>query len=105
MTVGPAMDMPIMHDSDRYDFVRDIGSGNFGVARLMRDKHTKELVAVKYIERGDKVSFVISLVLSILLWNLPFLSLFSWSNYWCFFLRCVWFPYLVFSSVVGNKFW
>ncbi|KAL0535972.1 hypothetical protein IC582_024902 [Cucumis melo] len=55
ITVGPAMDMPIMHDSDRYDFVRDIGSGNFGVARLMRDKHTKELVAVKYIERGDKI--------------------------------------------------
>ncbi|MBA0655623.1 hypothetical protein Goklo_008088 [Gossypium klotzschianum] len=52
LTVGPAMDMPIMHDSDRYDFVRDIGSGNFGVARLMRDKVTKELVAVKYIERG-----------------------------------------------------
>ena len=57
ITVGPGVDMPIMHDSDRYDFVRDIGSGNFGVARLMRDKHTKELVAVKYIERGDKVSF------------------------------------------------
>ncbi|KAH9663437.1 protein kinase domain-containing protein [Citrus sinensis] len=55
LTVGPAMDMPIMHDSDRYDFVRDIGSGNFGVARLMRDKVTKELVAVKYIERGDKI--------------------------------------------------
>ncbi|MBA0590497.1 serine/threonine-protein kinase SRK2I [Gossypium raimondii] len=54
-TVAPAMDMPIMHDSDRYDFVRDIGSGNFGVARLMRDKVTKELVAVKYIERGDKI--------------------------------------------------
>ncbi|KAJ8546132.1 hypothetical protein K7X08_018715 [Anisodus acutangulus] len=52
---GPSMDMPIMHDSDRYDFVRDIGSGNFGVARLMTDKHTKELVAVKYIERGDKI--------------------------------------------------
>ncbi|KAG5245652.1 kinase mRNA family protein [Salix suchowensis] len=55
MTVGPGMDMPIMHDSDRYDLVRDIGSGNFGVARLMRDKVTKELVAVKYIERGDKI--------------------------------------------------
>ncbi|CAN0864294.1 Serine/threonine-protein kinase SRK2I [Linum grandiflorum] len=53
--VGAGMDMPIMHDSDRYDFVRDIGSGNFGVARLMRDKVTKELVAVKYIERGDKI--------------------------------------------------
>ncbi|KAL9245767.1 hypothetical protein vseg_019381 [Gypsophila vaccaria] len=52
---GPTLDMPIMHDSDRYDFVRDIGSGNFGVARLMRDKLTRELVAVKYIERGDKI--------------------------------------------------
>lgn len=57
--VGSGMDMPIMHDSDRYDLVRDIGSGNFGIARLMRDKQTKGLVAVKYIERGDKVSFVI----------------------------------------------
>ena len=56
LTVGPGMDMPIVHDSDRYDFVRDIGSGNFGIARLMRDKVTQELVAVKYIERGDKVS-------------------------------------------------
>ncbi|XP_065875142.1 serine/threonine-protein kinase SRK2I isoform X2 [Euphorbia lathyris] len=55
VTVGPGMDMPIMHDSDRYDFVRDIGAGNFGVARLMTDKVTKELVAVKYIERGDKI--------------------------------------------------
>lgn len=52
---GRGVDLPIMHDSDRYDLVRDIGSGNFGVARLMRDKHTKELVAVKYIERGDKI--------------------------------------------------
>lgn len=56
LTVGPGMDMPIMHDSDRYELVRDIGSGNFGVARLMRDKQTDELVAVKYIERGEKVS-------------------------------------------------
>lgn len=49
------MDMPIMHDSDRYELVKDIGSGNFGVARLMRDRQTNELVAVKYIERGEKV--------------------------------------------------
>ncbi|CAH8379955.1 unnamed protein product [Eruca vesicaria subsp. sativa] len=47
---GP-MDLPIMHDSDRYELVKDIGSGNFGVARLMRDKLSNELVAVKYIER------------------------------------------------------
>ncbi|XP_077224608.1 serine/threonine-protein kinase SRK2E-like [Tasmannia lanceolata] len=49
------MDLPIMHESDRYELVKDIGSGNFSVARLMMDKHTKELVAVKYIERGDKI--------------------------------------------------
>lgn len=36
--------------------IRDIGSGNFGVAKLMRDKVTGELVAVKFIERGEKVS-------------------------------------------------
>ncbi|OIV93265.1 hypothetical protein TanjilG_23106 [Lupinus angustifolius] len=54
MNIGPGMDLPIMHESDRYELVRDIGSGNFGVARLMRDKHTDQLVAVKYIERGQK---------------------------------------------------
>ena len=42
---------------DKYELVKDIGSGNFGVARLMRNKETKELVAMKYIERGLKVKF------------------------------------------------
>lgn len=73
MSVGPGLDMPIMHDSDRYDFVRDIGSGNFGVARLMTDKQTKELVAVKYIERGDKVSLFLQYFFSS---PTPFLSRF-----------------------------
>lgn len=40
---------------EKYELVRDIGAGNFGVARLMRDKETKDLVAMKYIERGRKV--------------------------------------------------
>lgn len=44
-----------VHDMDRYELLKDIGSGNFGVARLMRDKKTRELVAVKYIERGEKI--------------------------------------------------
>jgi hypothetical protein len=35
--------------------IRDIGSGNFGTAKLMRDKRTAELVAVKFIQRGDRV--------------------------------------------------
>jgi len=44
-----------IRDMERYEMVRDIGSGNFAVAKLMRDKKTRELVAVKYIERGEKV--------------------------------------------------
>nr|CAE54588.1 serin/threonine protein kinase [Fagus sylvatica] len=40
---------------EKYELVKDIGSGNFGVARLMRNKESKELVAMKYIERGRKI--------------------------------------------------
>ncbi|KAJ4714485.1 Protein kinase [Melia azedarach] len=40
---------------DRYEILKDIGSGNFGVAKLVRDKWSGELYAVKYIERGLKI--------------------------------------------------
>ncbi|KAI0496081.1 hypothetical protein KFK09_022388 [Dendrobium nobile] len=40
---------------DKYEVVKELGSGNFGVARLMRHKETKELVAMKYIPRGQKI--------------------------------------------------
>jgi hypothetical protein len=40
---------------EKYEEVRDIGSGNFGVARLMRNRETRGLVAVKLIERGQRV--------------------------------------------------
>ncbi|KAK8681711.1 hypothetical protein V6N13_054113 [Hibiscus sabdariffa] len=40
---------------ERYEIVKEIGSGNFGVAKLVRDKWTKELFAVKFIERGHKI--------------------------------------------------
>nr|CAB3465137.1 unnamed protein product [Digitaria exilis] len=40
---------------DKYEEVRDIGSGNFGVARLMRNRETRGLVAVKLIERGHRI--------------------------------------------------
>lgn len=40
---------------EKYEVVKQLGAGNFGVARLMRHKETKELVAVKYIERGHKI--------------------------------------------------
>ena len=42
---------------ERYEIVKNIGSGNFGVAKLVRDRWTKELFAVKFIERGQKVVF------------------------------------------------
>ncbi|XP_057976891.1 serine/threonine-protein kinase SAPK3-like [Malania oleifera] len=45
---------------ERYEALKELGSGNFGVARLVRDKKTKELVAVKYIERGKKIDENIS---------------------------------------------
>lgn len=40
---------------ERYEIVKDIGFGNFGVAKLVSDKWTKELFAVKFIERGTKI--------------------------------------------------
>ncbi|KAF6139386.1 hypothetical protein GIB67_026228 [Kingdonia uniflora] len=49
---------------EKYELVRDIGSGNFGVARLMRNKQTKELVAMKYIERGHKARYFFQQLIS-----------------------------------------
>ncbi|KAK7393205.1 hypothetical protein VNO78_21732 [Psophocarpus tetragonolobus] len=40
---------------ERYDIIKDIGSGNFVVAKLVRDDCTNELFAVKFIERGHKI--------------------------------------------------
>lgn len=63
---------------EKYELVKDIGSGNFGVARLMRNKETKELVAMKYIDRGLKVpslhflpSFLSPQIIQLLHENLP----------------------------------
>jgi len=40
---------------ERYDILRDLGSGNFGVAKLVREKANGKFYAVKYIERGLKI--------------------------------------------------
>ncbi|KAG7567355.1 Protein kinase domain [Arabidopsis thaliana x Arabidopsis arenosa] len=40
---------------EKYEMVKDLGFGNFGLARLMRNKQTNELVAVKFIDRGFKI--------------------------------------------------
>lgn len=41
---------------ESYEPLKELGAGNFGVARLVRDKRTKELLAIKYIERGKRVN-------------------------------------------------
>jgi serine/threonine protein kinase len=41
---------------DKYEFVKKLGSGNFGVTNLMRHKETGEHVAVKQMERGSKIN-------------------------------------------------
>ncbi|GER55922.1 serine/threonine-protein kinase SAPK8 [Striga asiatica] len=43
--------LPIEHDSDQHNFIRDIGSSSSGIARLMRDKKSVERVAIKYIKQ------------------------------------------------------
>ncbi|KAM7256411.1 hypothetical protein ACFE04_012152 [Oxalis oulophora] len=40
---------------EKYEALKDLGSGNFGVARLVKEKNTNDLFAVKYIERGKKI--------------------------------------------------
>ena len=51
---------------ERYEIVKDIGSGNFAVAKLVKDKSTNEYFAVKFIERGHKVCFFSSFPLQFL---------------------------------------
>ncbi|XP_010937485.1 serine/threonine-protein kinase SAPK2-like [Elaeis guineensis] len=41
---------------ERYEILKDIGSGNFGMTKLVRDLATKQLFAVKFIERGEKIN-------------------------------------------------
>lgn len=52
---------------ERYEVIRDLGSGNFGVAKLVRDVGTKDLYAVKFIERGYKVNKLLLRVVPLLL--------------------------------------
>jgi len=47
--------MDLFQEVKGYSYVKDIGSGNFGVARLCTDNQTGEKVAIKYIERGAKI--------------------------------------------------
>ena len=40
---------------ERYEVVKELGSGNFGVTKLVRDREGGELMAAKFLERGDRI--------------------------------------------------
>ena len=44
---------------ERYEVLKDIGDGNVSVTRLMRNKETEEVVAVKYIPWGFKMELIL----------------------------------------------
>ncbi len=45
---APATPQPRMDTANgKFELIKDIGSGNFGVAKLMRDRQTGEMLAVK----------------------------------------------------------
>lgn len=44
-TPQPRMDI----NNGKFELMKDIGSGNFGVAKLMRDRQSGELLAVKCV--------------------------------------------------------
>jgi serine/threonine-protein kinase SRK2 len=62
-----------VHDADLLLLqVRDLNSGTFGFVQLARDKTTGELIACKFIERGDKVRHMLILEsLSVITLRLP----------------------------------
>ncbi|KAK7252709.1 hypothetical protein RIF29_36860 [Crotalaria pallida] len=40
---------------EKYQILKEIGSGNFAVTKLAKDSITQELVAIKYIPRGETI--------------------------------------------------
>ena len=53
--VQPPADRPDpLRETARYDKIADLSSGSFGFVQLARNTETNELVAIKFIERGDR---------------------------------------------------
>jgi serine/threonine-protein kinase SRK2 len=45
-----------LRETGRYEKIADLSSGAFGFVQLARNLQTEELVAIKFIERGDRVN-------------------------------------------------
>jgi hypothetical protein len=43
-----------LKETPRYVKIADLSSGSFGFVQLARNTETNELVAIKFIERGDR---------------------------------------------------
>lgn len=54
--VQPPANPDPLQESRRYTKVADLSHGSFGFVQLARNTETQELVAIKFIERGDRVN-------------------------------------------------
>jgi serine/threonine protein kinase len=75
---------------ERYEILKDIGSGNFGFAKLVREIKTGELYAVKHIERGQKVIYVWlhDFSLNFSMFQFKIFPFFRWGGWWNFIKMC-----------------
>jgi serine/threonine-protein kinase SRK2 len=51
-----------LRETTRYVKVADLSHGSFGFVQLARNTETQELVAIKFIERGDRVNRCVAAV-------------------------------------------
>lgn len=54
--VQPPANPDPLRETTRYTKVADLSHGSFGFVQLARNTETQELVAIKFIERGDRVN-------------------------------------------------
>lgn len=54
--VQPPANPDPLRETKRYTKVADLSHGSFGFVQLARNTETQELVAIKFIERGDRVN-------------------------------------------------
>eukprot|EP00879_Flechtneria_rotunda_P002116 GHRR01002298.1.p1 GENE.GHRR01002298.1~~GHRR01002298.1.p1 ORF type:complete len:377 (+),score=117.01 GHRR01002298.1:413-1543(+) len=54
--VQPPSNPDPLRETTRYTKVADLSHGSFGFVQLARNTETQELVAIKFIERGDRVN-------------------------------------------------
>ncbi|KAK9810565.1 hypothetical protein WJX73_001103 [Symbiochloris irregularis] len=54
-TAPDAQKMPLQNHP-KYEWIRDLNAGTYGFVQLAREKQTGQEVAIKFLERGDKIT-------------------------------------------------